>query len=439
MRAASLFSGAGGGVLGLSRAGLDVVAAIDLDRDACDTLRANEVDGLIETDIRTFDWSQLGPIDVLLGGPPCQPFSAAGLQWGDSDPRDRIPDFIRAVQDVNPQIFVMENVRGLTFKNHRPYFDAVLELFRELGYVVEWRILNAADYGVPQTRQRVFVVGRRDGIQIEWPVATHNRGESWVTMAEALGWAPSVDNARGNRKTPGGNNFESDRPSWALTEKTRSWWVYSHPATTVAAGASGRIGRPGHKDWSSGGESQFASEAVRVTVAEAAILQDFPVDWIFSGTRSSQFKQIGNACPQRLISAVVGAQVAAMRQVDSVTFDSALRRAWDTPKDDTTVGAMLDPEKTATSYDAHRCFLSADGLTGFAVAPDGDLQSMFNVGPAGRGHVAIELAALEGAKTLDCFEPFLPTYYEAHGWVVDRREDNWTPGGPEVAYMRYSP
>lgn len=355
MNAITLFAGAGGSCQGLKDAGLDVVACFERDDDAVATLKANGLPA-IQADLVDYDWAPYaGKIDLVEGGPPCQPFSAAGLGQGEWDARDCIPAYIDAVAAIRPAYFVMENVRGLTFKKHREYLETVVTMFRELGYNVEWRVLNAADFGVPQTRQRLFVVGRLDGGAIRWPEPTHSK-EQWVTMADALGWSDIV-NTRGERKTPGGNDFDpSTKPSWAITEKTRSWkrkriewpvlpdtislqrrqngappidacaqpaptvtvtavatgqwevtWPHERPSTTVAAAADGRIGRPGHKDWSNGGESQFAKDAVKVTPEEAAILQDFRPDWEFVGSRSSRFRQIGNACPRRLTQAVVQA------------------------------------------------------------------------------------------------------------------------------------
>lgn len=370
MKALSLFSGAGGASRGLLDAGCDVLASFEKDTDAVETLTLNGLNA-VQADLNDYDWSPWRyTVDLVEGGPPCQPFSAAGRHLGKWDKRDCIPAFIRAIETIQPPIFVMENVRGLTYKKHAEYLATVVSRFERAGYVVEYRVLNAANFGVPQTRQRLFVVGRRDGVPIEWPEPTHAKNATggllpWVTMADALGWTPRtprVVNTRGARRTPGGNDFDStEKPSWAITEKTRSWkrkqqwpvipntislqrrnngappidacvspapavtvvgvgtgqwevtWPHERPATTIAAGAAGaagRVGRPGHKDWDSG-EGQFQEEAVKITPEEAAILQDFDRSWKFAGSRSSQFRQIGNACPRRLTAAVVGAQIGS--------------------------------------------------------------------------------------------------------------------------------
>jgi hypothetical protein len=130
-------------------------------------------------------------------------------------------------------------------------------------------------------------------------------------------------------------------------------------------------------------------------------------------------------------------QSSTFREAPPSAYLAALAGAQDQTKGPVTVADMLG-EYTADSLATARCFLSTDGLTGFVV--DGaDLQGLFNVGPAGRGSLAVQHALRNGARTLDCFAPFLPRYYARHGFIVDRLEANWTPGGPDVAYMTYAP
>lgn len=362
MNAITLFAGAGGSCQGVKEAGFDVLACFERDDDAVATLKANGLPA-IQADLVDYDWSPYaGKVDLIEGGPPCQPFSAAGLGQGEWDPRDCIPAFIDAVAAVRPRFFVMENVRGLTYKKHAAYLATVVERFKALGYTVEWKVLNAADFGVPQTRQRLFIVGRLDGWAIQWPEPTHSK-EQWVTMAAALGWTDIV-NTRGERKTPGGNDFDpTTKPSWAITEKTRSWkrkkidwpvlpdtislqrrqngappidcceqpaptvtvtavatgqwevsWPYTAPSTTVAGDP--RVTARCHHEADSQGKAPktteqvqageyLGTEPIKLTPEEAALLQDFLPYWEFVGSRSSCFRQIGNACPRRLTRAVV--------------------------------------------------------------------------------------------------------------------------------------
>lgn len=410
MRAAlSLFSGAGGGALGARAAGYFVTACLDNDRAACATLNGGGFPAL-QADVKTFDWSVFNDVELLVGGPPCQPFSAAGKQTGFTDPRDCIPDFIRAVEVVRPRVFILENVRGLTFKRHRDYLELVLDSFPS-EYRIDYRVLNAADYGIAQTRQRLFIVGRTDDDPV-WPVPTHAKApvagrKPWVTVGECL--------------------ERRDLPRWA----------YERPSTTIVGSFNPEvIAGPGYR---TAGDSprQKAPGSFTATVEERARIQGFPPDWHFAGSKSAVNRQLGNACPPALIQAVVTAQEPFHEAPPDVFYD-AIHEAWDTPKGELTVGDMLT-KYTIDEYAARRLFLSEDRKTGFAIDPDGDLQSMFNVGPTGRGAAAVATAVRHGAKTLDCLGPYLPGWYIRQGWKVDRWEDNWTPGGPAVAYMRYEP
>lgn len=287
MHALSLFAGAGGSCLGLKRAGLDVVASIEWNADAFASLQANGLVAL-QADLFGFDYSRFchDGIDLIEGGPPCQPFSVAGSHRGVFDPRDGIPAFHRALEELRPHTFIMENVRGLTFKKHQPYLAETVERFERLGYSVEWRLLNAADYGVPQTRVRLFIVGSLDGMP-KWPEPTH--AGRWITMAKALGWTEPGDS-----------------------------WPYRMPATTIAGDP--RITARCHHDEGSQGKAPKTTvhvrdgnyegtEPIKLTLTEAAALQGFPAEWRFVGNASSSYRQIGNACPPALSSAVASAQL----------------------------------------------------------------------------------------------------------------------------------
>ena len=215
MRSVELFVGAGGLGLGVSKAGFHPAAVIDWDRWACDTIRENGERGLEplngwplhECDIREFDFEQIdGPINLVTGGPPCQPFSLGGLHRAFLDDRDMFPEAIRAVRTLRPRAFVLENVKGLTratFTNYLEYIRlqlrrpeimarpnerwmehlARLEEYetdgkqRGLEYQIVIRVLNAANYGVPQRRERVFIVGFRSDTGVEWhfPRETHSQ------------------------------------------------------------------------------------------------------------------------------------------------------------------------------------------------------------------------------------------------------------------------
>lgn len=403
--AVSTFAGMGGGALAAARSGYGVVC-FDFDKDAVTTLSANGFEAH-RTRVEDVNWTPYNGADLLVGGPPCQSFSQAGKQAGESDPRNSIPAFVSAVKAVRPRVFVLENVRALTFQKNRDYLESVVAELSDLGYLVDWRVLNAADYGVPQTRKRVLIVGRRDNVDPVWPAPSHSRqGEPgtkpWVSFADALGWAPV------------GSEFTT------------------RPATTVVGSFGANIiAGPGYR--TAGGPSrQNAPGSAEVTHTERLILQGFPQNWQLRGLKTSMDRQLGNACPPALLQAVITAQVA-FDEVYPATFKAALDAALRSDKVRASLGdfdEVVDPV----------CYLSPDGWTGFVIDQDSDtLNLLFNIGPRGRGAGAVQRAVLEGARQLDCFDGFLPSFYAKYGWKEAHREANWTPGEPDVVFMEVTP
>jgi len=192
MRAIDLFAGCGGLSLGLTLAGIEVVAAIERDPDACASYRANLGDHMIEASIEDVDAASLPDCDLIAGGPPCQGFSYAGKR-DTNDPRNRLwREFFRIVEGKRPAWVLIENVRGMLTMGED---KAVVLAFRAIGYHVSPYLLNAADYGVPQRRLRVFYVGNRIGVANPCPTPTHAQPprhvmlglEPWVTVRQALG------------------------------------------------------------------------------------------------------------------------------------------------------------------------------------------------------------------------------------------------------------
>ena len=203
MRSVELFAGAGGMALGLHRAGIHAAALVEYSPAACLTLAAAVADGRLSGDVicddaHTVDLAPFAGVDLVCGGPPCQPFSSAGKGGGESDERDGWPAFLRAVRVLRPRFVLAENVRGFLFDKFTPYRLRIQRELEGMGYRLRVGLLNSADFGVPQTRERVFILGARQGERLPpWPAKTHHdpkRGPSlfsssapWVSAGEAVG------------------------------------------------------------------------------------------------------------------------------------------------------------------------------------------------------------------------------------------------------------
>ena len=189
-KAISLFSGAGGMDIGFRKAGFDIIASVEIDPSCCDTLRANlegQCTKVIEQDIRNIVGSDLcksfglkvGELDCLFGGPPCQSFSLAGRRGGLDDERGlMLLEFFRLVDEIRPKVFVLENVKGLLNWQSGAVLDFIYNKFdrevaNSLPYLVEHKCLDAASFGVPQFRERVFFVGNRIKGKMDFPTPTH--------------------------------------------------------------------------------------------------------------------------------------------------------------------------------------------------------------------------------------------------------------------------
>jgi DNA (cytosine-5)-methyltransferase 1 len=370
LRSLELFVGAGGLALGVARAGFHSLAVVDSDKRSCETLRSNKLNSvahvrdweILEADISRFDFSKYAEIDLLSGGPPCQPFSQGGKRDGRSDARNMLPHFIRGVRDCQPRSFLIENVKGLIHRSFVDYFNYVIHQLRfpqvsrnrgekwtehrarlerlytagkstDLKYNVIWQVLNAADFGVAQRRERVFVVGVRAdlGIEYSFPVQTHSREalwfdqwtkgtywerhgipksrrpevpelvaqilrrsdpdqrlRPWQTVRDAIADLPKIGLGRTSHKVA--NHFLNPG---ARTYKGHEGSHMDAPAKTIKAGHHGV----------SGGENaiRLDDKTVRYfSVRECARLQAFPDDWAFDGSWCNCMRQIGNAVPVTL-------------------------------------------------------------------------------------------------------------------------------------------
>lgn len=314
MKVIDLFSGAGGLSLGLNRAGFKVVACVEINRDAMDTYATHDLDAThFNEDVRSTDFSQYrGTVDLVSGGPPCQPFSIGGLRKASDDSRDMIPEFIRCLCEVQPEAFVMENVPGLMLKRTRSYFDSVLARLSACGYRLNWAILNAADYGVPQKRKRLFILGSKK-MQLRFPAPTHGYHTPLAHVTalsvlgnEPIGEAPNcpVKFARdpdlrpspyaGHLYNGGGRPIDPNGPCHTILASSGGYKTHWIDTENIAPEY--------HAHLKAGGTPRdgFVPGARRLSVEECAIIQTFPRNFRFSGKRSTQYTQVGDAVPPDL-------------------------------------------------------------------------------------------------------------------------------------------
>jgi DNA (cytosine-5)-methyltransferase 1 len=324
-----LFAGAGGLTLGLRNAGFRTVCAVEIEPSRVATfVRHTRGSDVLVGDIRKIEFAHYrGKVDLVCGGPPCQPFSSGGLRRSLDDERNMIPHFVAAVRCVRPVAFLMENVPGLAAGDRLAYLQSVLKEFERAGYIVSWKILNAADFGVPQKRRRLFVVGMRHR-RFVFPESSHGPGRKHPHVAvrnvlplhqigepnqSKVFYAKSPD----IRPSPfDGHVFNGGgRP----IDRTK-------PCHTILASAGGNkthffdelgLVPAYHRSLKTGGTPRKGAlpGARRLTVLESAIIQSFPADTVFAGPRSAQYRQVGDAVPP-LLATVIGKAIASQLGVD---------------------------------------------------------------------------------------------------------------------------
>jgi DNA (cytosine-5)-methyltransferase 1 len=383
IRSIELFSGAGGLALGLHKAGFSPTALLEWDKNSCASINANidtGFDGIanwkvVQSDVRLVKYSDYGlDIQFVTGGPPCQPFSLGGKHKAYNDTRDMFPEAVRAVRELRPQGFIFENVKGLLRKSFSSYFNYILlqlshpdvmacngmdwiehlkileeyhtsDRGRSLEYNVVFRVLNAADYGVPQQRHRVIIVGFRSDINAHWhfPKPTHSKealiyakygdgsyweehriakrgipelsaaekriiqtidksvlGKRWRTVRDAVIGLPNPMNSKA--KQFANHEFRDGARSYV----GHSGSLLDEPSKTIKAGAHGVPG----------GENTIILDDGTLryyTARESARIQTFPDNYIFHGSWTECMRQIGNAVPVKLAT-VLGESI--MKQME---------------------------------------------------------------------------------------------------------------------------
>jgi DNA (cytosine-5)-methyltransferase 1 len=386
-----LFCGAGGLALGLHQAGFEHRALLERDGDSCDTVRINTVCDflgiqkwrIVQTDVRLVNYSDYGSgIQVVSGGPPCQPFSLGGKHKAHNDARDMFPEAVRAVREIRPEGFIFENVKGLIRKSFSTYFNYILlqlthpeiimrdgmdwtehlrlleqqhtsGAYSGLAYNVVFRLFNAADYGVPQTRYRVVIVGFRNDLDANWsfPEPSHSKealmyskfvdgsywdehkiahknrpeitkreqenivrsfaekknGERWRTVRDAIQGLPNPQ-AKDLREFLN-HEFRAGARPYA----GHSGSVLDEPSKTIKAGAHGVPG----------GENMLVLDdgSLRYyTVRESARIQTFPDKYFFCGSWTESMRQIGNAVPVKLATIIGESVVNTLKRLDNNGF-----------------------------------------------------------------------------------------------------------------------
>lgn len=377
IRSVELFTGAGGLALGLEKVGCHHLAMVEFNAQACDTIRYNIAQQqqfakdwkVYQSDVRNIRYNEIAQsVDLVAGGPPCQPFSMGGKAKGRMDSRDMFPEAVRAVRELQPRYFVFENVKGLLRESFASYFNyIILQLsfptvvrhekedwiehlsrlekiqtsghFPDLSYRVVYRLLDAADYGVPQHRHRVFIVGFRSDLGIEWnfPESTHNLNkliwEQWVTgeywdlhkvakskrpvMPESLKRRVEILKANHSLIAPAGNRYLTVRdalvglpdprtknsiPNHEFRDGAKPYPGHTgsaldEPSKALKAGAHGVPGGENMIAFPDGSYRYY-------TAREAARIQTFPDDYIFDSAWTEAMRQIGNAVPMHLAEVV---------------------------------------------------------------------------------------------------------------------------------------
>ena len=300
-------AGAGGQALGLEQAGFAHLALIEIDTDACRTLRKNRPSwGIFEGDVKSFSAkAYAGKVDLLAGGVPCPPFSVAGKQLGDGDERDLFPEAVRLVRECNPRAIMLENVRGLFDPKFQEYRNSIKGELENIGYKSIWKLTNANHFGVPQNRARTVLIAMKEKYfeHFGWPLgviappptigqllrdemasAGWENAEAWAQSANDI--APTLV---GGSKKHGGADLGPTRSrlAWAKLGVDGRGLADSPPC-------KGFTGNP------------------KLTVRMAALVQGFPPEWEITGKKTAAYRQVGNAFPPPVASAIGSAIYSAL-------------------------------------------------------------------------------------------------------------------------------
>jgi len=302
--AIELFAGGGGLALGLEEAGIETLAHVEFDKGCCETLKVNRPNwNVICKDISEVDFTEYrNKIDIVTGGFPCQAFSYAGKKMGFEDTRGTLfYEFARCIAETQPLMFMAENVRGLISHDEGRTLSTIMEIFKELGYNVQYKLLKTVEYEVPQKRERIVIVGSKDGINFSYP----EKNKNMKTLKDALFEVPISE---------GQKYSESKKAVFDLVPPGGCWRDLPEDVKKTYMGKSyysggGRTGMARRISWDepcltltcSPSQKQtdrcHPDEVRPFTVREYARIQTFPDNWQFCGGIGDRYKQIGNAVP----------------------------------------------------------------------------------------------------------------------------------------------
>lgn len=308
-------TGAGGQALGLEEASFDLAGCVEIDHNACNTLRENRPHWrVIEGSVCEMDGSDYRGVDLFAGGVPCPPFSIAGKQLGDADERDMFPQALRLVAEARPAAVMLENVAGFASSRFDDYRRKLMRNLGRLGYEGEWHLLNASWFGVPQLRPRFVLVAFRGSFpnSFEWP---SQNGDVPPTIGEALGdlmalrgWKGAARwcrRASGIAPTLVGGSKKHGGPDLGPTRARKQWEKLGVDGLGIA-------------DQAPGPENPINFRP-RLTVRMTARIQGFPDSWRITGGKTAAYRQVGNAFPPPVARAV-GEAISAALAGKSVRF-----------------------------------------------------------------------------------------------------------------------
>ena len=292
-------TGGGGQSIGLEMAGFDCIGAVEIDPDCCATLRLNRPQWpVIQADMRHVDGRQWEGADLFAAGVPCPPFSVAGKQLGANDDRDMFPTALKLIGEIHPRAILLENVPGFASSKFSDYRKGLIASLGKLGYEADWRILEAADFGVAQLRPRFILVAMKpdDMRHFYWPEPSERKntvGETLIDLMSVNGWHSAEEWAKkadGIAPTVVGGSKKHGGPDLGPTRAKAAWRNLHVDGKGIASEAPRR--------------DDPTDKLPRLTIRMVARLQGFPDSWVFHGKKTAAYRQVGNAFPTLVAKAV---------------------------------------------------------------------------------------------------------------------------------------